>query len=248
MNNQINKSVISHINICKVFSFIAGIFYSIWILTYFITPLDILNPVLSPDFFDIISHQKIVFILNNVSFILASFCMIGIVSTFNFLGRQENSGILSYISLIGTIGFSFGILSKTSYLFYTLKLIPIYDLLPFATQDTITTIGIQQFDYGVMSFGATGAWFFIVSFLALDNKNIPKQLSISSLLIGILSISLVLFGFFYPSHVNQVDSELLYIIDPANICFVLYIFLLNVWVFLEAIYLHKIDFSKLSKQ
>ena len=74
------------------------------------------------------------------------------------------------------------------------------------------------------------------------------QQDISSLLIGILSISLVLFGFFYPSHVNQVDSELLYIIDPANICFVLYIFLLNVWVFLEAIYLHKIDFSKLSKQ
>tara|TARA_A100001015_G_scaffold305970_1_gene399507 strand:- start:1690 stop:2436 length:747 start_codon:yes stop_codon:yes gene_type:complete len=245
MNNVLNKSVISHIKTCKIFAFFAGIFYSLWILTYFVTPIDILNPTLSPDFFDIVSTQKFFFILNNVSFIFASFCMIGIVSTFNFLGRQENYGILNFISLIGTIGFSFGILSKTSYLFYVLKLIPIFDLLSPTMQEIITTIGIQQFDYGVMSFGATGLWFFIVSYLALNNQNIPKQLSITSLLIGFFSISLVIFGFIYPSHISQSNSALLPAIDLANICFVSYIFLLNVWVFLEAFYLHSFDLDKL---
>ena len=53
-----------------------------------------MNPILTPDFFDMIEQKSFFFILNHISFILASFCMIGVVSTFNYLGRDENKGML----------------------------------------------------------------------------------------------------------------------------------------------------------
>ena len=236
-----SKSVYSHINTCKFFSFLAGLFYILWIVSYVFIPIDLLNPSLSLEFFAIVKQKKAIFIINNMSFIFASFCMIGIVSTFNFLGRDENAGILNFISVIGTIGFSFGILSKTSYLFYIMKLIPIYESLSFFKQDMIKTIGIQQFDYGVMSFGATGIWFFVVSFLALTNSSIPKKLSIMSLFIGIFSVLLVVFGFIFPPEVSYPKHELFIHFDIGNLCFLGYISLLNIWVFLEGFYLHSIS-------
>ena len=217
----------NYMKVCQVCTLGAFCFLIIWAGTTFILPLDLLNPALNTIFFEKVNKYQEIYIINQISFIFVSLSMIGIVLTFFKFGRSHLKGILSFISYLGIVGFSVSIVTKLSNLFYALKFVSIFAYLDPTQQSVIALIGFQNFDYGVLTYGATGIWFFWVSYIATSNNLIPKHLSVTSLLVGFMSIGLFI------AEITQ-----LYVL--SSWLFLLYIILLIAWTWLEFIFIKKI--------
>ena len=151
--------------------------------------------------------------------------MIGvIISTFITLSRDENYGMLSWVSILGIMGYLVGLIQCIEDISLIPYLADQYKIGNQYIQEIIVLFGISNPKMYLLSFGLPGMWFITVSLKGDTNKHIPKVLIFLGVLWGIGNI-ITAFSYAFNIH------ELIYLVAiGALICAPL-------WGIFEAVFL-----------
>lgn len=202
-------------------SFIAAILYLLWVVSMFILPENMLPH--SPGNYLNVDGSTGVYIFHQLSFIFASLFMIPVVIVFFALARDNNKGLVSFVTVLGVIGFIFSAFSRVKYLL-------LLDFLQLnqsflSSQPIVYQAHLQHaFELSFFGFFLVGVWFFVNAFLAFTNEHVPKILSLMGFFLGLVIQAILI--------VQILDMLLL-----SKILFTVYTGLILTWIFWEQGYL-----------
>ncbi len=108
--------------------------------------------------------------------LLANGAMIGVVGAFHSLHRDENTGLMNWVSSLALIGFGVGMLQSVQDFSMVPYLADQYSQGDSLVRDIIITLGVANPSLYILSLGLPGIWFIVVSWRALDNPEIPRHL------------------------------------------------------------------------
>lgn len=169
-------------------SLLAGMFYVCIVTCAFILPSSIATYVASPEYFqDFIQHKNL-FIALKYLMMGANLAMIGVVTSFYFLCRDEKRPIMAWVSTTALIGYGVGMYQSVQ----DLSMIPLlaekYMSGDILVKDMIITMGVSNPALFIVTLGLPGIWFIVISLEALSNKYIPKALVFLGLMWGVGNI------------------------------------------------------------
>tara|TARA_B100001989_G_C24453921_1_gene420527 strand:- start:72 stop:764 length:693 start_codon:yes stop_codon:yes gene_type:complete len=202
----------------------AGLFYSILTIFAFLLPSSIATYMATEQYFADFKDIKLMFLSLKTFHICANLAMIGVVSAFLTLCRDNNYGIVSWCTIIAIIGYSIGIFQNIQDISIIPHLATQYEQGSIAIQQTILSLGVSNPVLFIMSLGLPGIWFIAVSLIALNNKSIPKLLVILGLLWGVGNILTAIAHAF-------IILELIYLVAAGAFIFA------PLWGFMEGFYL-----------
>ena len=222
-----DQEKISYLRIGSIFSLFFGLLGSIYSISTIVFLLGDLLPLWSLKFFQAAPNNEL--LLNTLfwSALLLNVILLGIIITFQSLVRDENSGIVNWISIVSIIGVGSSLYQNSIIVKNLSPLISRFKSFPEDLQEAISLIKVFEGDQFILFWLSIGLWFIVVSFLAHNNKLIPKLLIYLGYLLGFSSI------------INSlsviINSESLYVIS----LFLLTI-LLPLWGFREGFFLRKL--------
>ena len=170
---------------------LAGIAYILIVYCAFLSPDSIASYVTSPTYFEEFQYYEPIFVFLKWTMLAANLAMIGVVCAFHALRRDENEGLMSWLSTIAIIGFGIGMYQSVQDLSMVPYLAEQYSKGDALIREVIIALGVANPMVYVISLGLPGVWFIGVSWRALDNPNIPKHLILLGFLWGCGNITTV---------------------------------------------------------
>lgn len=215
------------ISFCKfgaLSSMVAGLSYLIIAVMGFRIPETVTSFIASHDFFNQFEIYKLDFYNLKFLTVIANLSMIGVVCSYLSLCRDKFAGIVTFVSVLAIIGYSFGFYHSFVDLFEIPNLVNQYLNSPQSLRDVILAFGFTNPLLFCITHGLPGIWFLVVSFLGFSNKKIPKFLILLGLMWGVGNVLTAI------SYVFQLTT-LIYFISMQVLVFA------PLWGFSEGFYL-----------
>ena len=223
---NLTKRQLSHCKFGGYCAITAGLCYAILTIFAFLLPSSIATYIATEQYFADFKDVKYMFLALKFFHSLANLAMIGVVSVFMSLCRDENYGVVSWCTIIAIRGYAVGIFQNIQDASVIPHLATQYELGNAAIQESIISFGVSNPFLFIVSLGLPGIWFIVVSIIGLSNQNIPKLLVILGFLWGIGNIMTAI------AH-SLVILELIYLVAFGAFIFA------PLWGFMEGFYLLK---------
>ena len=218
---------LSHCKFGAYCAMTAGLCYGILTIFAFLLPPSIATYIATEQYFIDFKNVKYMFLALKFFHSTANLAMIGVVSVFMTLCRDENYGIVSWCTIIAIIGYSLGILQNIQDASVIPHLASQYEVGNMALQKTIISLGVSNPFLFIISLGLPGIWFIVVSVLGWSNKGLPRLLIILGILWGMGNIMTAIAHAF-------VILELIYLVAFGAFVFA------PLWGFMEGYFLFKL--------
>jgi len=166
-------------SICRFGAFCcfgAGACFFLVVLCAFPAPASVTSYIASDQYFSDFENYRPLFILLKWLLFVANMCMVGVACTFYSLRREENHGVMAWITCVAIIGFGIGMLQSVQDLSTVPYLADKYAAGTPIIRETIIALGVANPSIYILSLGLPGFWFLFVSWRAMDNPEIPKHL------------------------------------------------------------------------
>ncbi len=181
----------SFLGIGSIFSLLFGVvgfFYSVFVILFLFKNL---LPVWSLKFFNQAEgHLLFLNLLFFVGVLLNTF-FLGVVISFHSLCREENKGLVSWISLVAIIGASTALFQQSTVIANLGLITQSFFNFGGDIQSAISFIKLTQGDHYLFYWASLSIWFISLSCLAINNKLIPSYLVGLGILVGVLSFFIV---------------------------------------------------------
>ena len=166
-------------------SLCAGACFFLVVLCAFLSPASVTSYVASDQYFSHFKSYRPIFVLLKWLLFFANMSMVGVACTFFSLRREENHGLVAWITCVAIIGFGIGMLQSVQDLSTVPYLADKYAAGTPTTREVIIALGVANPSIYILSLGLPGIWFILVSWRALDNPGIPKHLLTLGFLWGV---------------------------------------------------------------
>ncbi len=171
--------------ICAI---IAGCLYLITVCLVFALPATVSAYEATDTFFQVFPRFKTLFVSMKCCISLANMAMIGVILTFMMLCRQKNKAFVTWVSILGIIGYALGLAKDMQDMTLIPRLVEQYHLNGDSIKVMIKAIGLSNPKLFLLSLGLPGIWFIVVSILGATNKYIPKLLILLGICCGVGNI------------------------------------------------------------
>ncbi|RAP33130.1 hypothetical protein DID77_03520 [Candidatus Marinamargulisbacteria bacterium SCGC AG-439-L15] len=205
----------------------AGALYVCIVCCAFLSPASIASYVTSEQYFLDFQSYRPIFIFLKWLMLFANMAMVGVVSCFHSLHRDETHGLMTILSTLAIIGFGVGMYQSVQDLSMVPYLADQYESANQLVRDVIIAIGVANPSIYIITLGLPGIWFIAVSLLAWDNPDIPRGLLILGIMWGSGNIMTVI------AHV-LIIIELIYLVAFGALVFA------PLWSIYEGIFLLRV--------
>jgi hypothetical protein len=166
-------------------AYVAGVLFTIILFCALFSPKSVVTYIASEQYFLDFESYRPIFVYLKWLLLGANLALIGVVFCYFSLCRDENYGLMGFVSAVAIVGLGVGCYQSIQDATMIPYLADVYQQGSTQVRQIIIGLGVANPSLYILSMGLPGLWFIIVSFTARDNAKIPGYLLVLGVLWGV---------------------------------------------------------------